>query len=349
MPEGTGIIAVLIVELAALGFGASAAGQDARAPLRELAKKRGVLIGAAVGGRLLARDPDYAAVVAREFNVVTPENDFKWGPLSRERGKYDFTIADALVAFAAKHGIAVHGHTLVWHSQLPKWIEEGTFTREEMLAILREHITAVAGHFRGRVAMWDVVNEAFEDAALRQNLWNKGIGPDYVEQGFGIAHEVDPKARLLYNDYGAENVNPKSDAIYAFLKDAVQRGVPIHGIGFQAHVVPGEIDVASFKRNLRRFGELGLEIYVTELDVRLKDPPTDADLKRQADTYREILDACLAEPAFKAFQTWGFTDRRSWIPGHYKGMGSALIFDADYRPKGAYRALHECLERAAAK
>jgi endo-1,4-beta-xylanase len=193
-----------------------------------------------------------------------------------------------------------------------------------------------------------VVNEAFDGAALRENLWKKGIGPDYVEQAFRIAHEVDPKARMIYNDYGAENVNPKSDAIYAFLKDALRRGVPIHGIGFQAHVTPGDIDVASFKRNLRRFGELGLEIYVTELDVRLKDPPTDADLKRQADTYRDILDACLAEPAFKAFQTWGFTDKRSWIPGHHKGMGSALIFDADYRPKPAYRALHDCLSKPSA-
>ena len=336
---------MLIGELAAFGFGARAAGEDAAVPLRDLADKRGLLIGAAVGGRLLARDPDYAAVVAREFNIVTAENDFKWGPLSKERGKYDFTVADAVVTFAASHGIAVHGHTLVWHSQLPKWIEEGTFTRDEMLAILREHITTVAGHFRERVTMWDVVNEAFDGAALRESLWKKGIGPDYVEQAFRIAREADPKARLIYNDYGAENMNAKSDAIYAFLKDALKRGVPIHGIGFQAHVMPGQIDIASFKRNLRRFGDLGLELYVTELDVRLKDPWTDAELRRQADTYRDILDACLAEPAFKAFQTWGFTDKRSWIPNIHKGMGGALIFDTDYNPKPAYRALHDRLSR----
>jgi endo-1,4-beta-xylanase len=345
MAHEFGTLAALAGALAAVGLGAFAAAQEAAAPLRDLARKRGILIGPAVGGRRLNAEPDYAAVVAREFNVITPENDFKWAPLSKARGKYDFTAADALVDFAAKHGIAVHGHTLVWHNQNPKWLEEGDFSRDEMLAILREHITTVVGRWRGRVTIWDVVNEAFDGGKLRESLWLKRVGPDYIEQAFRIAHEIDPKTKLVYNDYGAENLNAKSDAIYAHLKELLAKGVPVHGVGFQAHIQPGDVDIAGFRKNLRRFAELGLEVYVTELDVRLKDPPTDADLKRQADAYGALLDACLGEPACKGFQTWGFTDKHSWVPGHFKGMGSALIFDADYRPKPAYHALHDRLSQ----
>jgi len=129
-----------------------------------------------------------------------------------------------------------------------------------------------------------------------------------------LARAAAPKAKLVYNDYGAENINEKSDAIYEFLKDLKARRVPVDGIGFQMHIELDGLNLDSFSKNLHRFAALGLEIYITELDIRLKEPAEAAELRRQADLYAAILDCCLREPACKGFQTWGFTDKHSWCP-----------------------------------
>jgi endo-1,4-beta-xylanase len=326
--------------------------------LRDAAQAAGMLIGTAVRPSHLSETP-YTSMLAREFNMLEPEDALKWEVVHPERQTFDFSQADQAVDFAARHGMKVRGHTLVWHRQNPTWLTEEKYTSSELARILEQHIKTVVGHYRGKIFAWDVINEAFDEShpgALRSTIWldQPGIGLagnsySYIERCFRWAHEADPQALLFYNEAEAETVNPKSDAIYAMVRDFRQRGVPIDGVGFQMHIANLHTDVASISDNIQRFTALGVQVHITELDVAL---PIDArgnarpdDLQRQADIYRQIANACLAHPGCTAIQTWGFTDKYSWIGSHSKQtQGAALLFDQNYQPKPAYEALRNALE-----
>jgi endo-1,4-beta-xylanase len=315
--------------------------------LRTLAHERGIGIGAAVGPQFLRDEPLYAETLAREFTMLTLENAMKFGPVHPEPDRYDFTDADFIVDFAEAHDMRVRGHTLVWHNQLPAWLTERSWTREELIDILREHITTVVGHYRGRVAAWDVVNEAIaDDGSLRDTIWLRGIGPEYVDLAFRWAHEADPDALLFYNDYAAEGLGPKSDAVYALVQGLLQRGVPIDGVGLQMHVsLRWPPDPEAVAANMARLGALGLQVHVTEMDVRIQDGvgTTEERLAAQAGIYRDMVEVCLESSACKAFVTWGFTDRHSWIPAFTGQPDAPLLFDESYRPKPAYYAIMDAL------
>lgn len=313
--------------------------------LRSLAQAKGRYVGAAVDPRPLLGEPLYAETLAREFNMVTPENALKFGRTQPSRDRYTFRDADAIVAFARANGMAVRGHTLVWHVVLPRWLTGGAFTREELLAILRAHIATVAGRYRGQIAAWDVVNEALgNDGSWRDTIWYKTIGPEYVDLAFRWAREADPQARLFYNDYDCEGLGSKSDAVYELVKGLRQRGVPIDGVGLHMHVrIDASPEPAEVAANLQRLAALGLEVHITEMDVRIDGAVTEGKLARQASIYKDMLRVCLAAENCRAFVLWGFTDRHSWIPSYFRGWGAALPFDEAYRPKPAYRALMEAL------
>jgi len=249
-------------------------------PLRSLAEAHGILIGAAVDAEKLKRDAQYAETLSREFNILTPENAMKFDSVHPSRNEYDFSEPDAIVSFARANDMKVRGHTLVWHEALPSWIREGDFTPEEWRDILREHILTEAKHYKGQIYAWDVVNEAVEeDGSLRDTVWLQGIGPEYLDLAFRWAHEADPEALLFYNDYGAEGLGSKSDAVYNLVKGLLERGVPIHGVGLQMHVSleepPNPQDVAA---NIKRLNDLGLEVHITEMDVRIREPATEEKL-----------------------------------------------------------------------
>lgn len=316
--------------------------------LRELADARGIRFGAAVAPAHLG-ESEYAATLSREFNQVEPENAMKFGPIHPARDTYNFGPADAIVEFAQAHKMAVRGHTLVWHNQIASWVKSGDFTADQLSTILEEHIRTVVSHFAGKVYAWDVVNEAFEsDGKPRKTTWSGT--PGYIEQALKWAHAADPKAQLFYNDFSAEAINAKSDAIYEMAKDFKARGVPLDGIGLQMHVglKPGAL--ASLGANIKRITDLGLQVQITELDVKV---PVDASgaatpesLEAQAKVYGEIVAACVKNPRCTAIQTWGFTDKYSWIPGTNKGFGAALPFDRNFEAKPAYRAIVEALRKA---
>lgn len=311
--------------------------------LRSLAERQGLLVGAAVDLAALydPLEPEYAQTLAREFNLVVAENAMKWASLSNERGQYNFTGADALLRFARQHGQRLRGHTLIWHEQLPAWVRNGAFSREAMLAVMQEHIQAVMGHFRGQVAYWDVVNEAVSDrGGLRETPFLRAVGPDYLEHAFRFARAADPQAKLFYNDYGADGINAKSDEIYALLKGLKEKGVPIDGVGFQAHLDSTfSAQQARLRENLQRFAALGLEVQITELDVQLKGGGSREErLEAQARVYAEVLAACRAVSGCTAVTLWGFTDAHSW-----RAAAEPLIFDALYQPKPAYHALLRAL------
>jgi len=298
----------------------------------------------------LESDAAYARLLAREFDLVTPENALKFSVVQPERRRFDFTRADALVAFAEAHHMQVNGHVLVWDQQLPEWLTQGHFSRDELKAILHDHIHTLVARYRGRIATWDVAAEAVgEDGKLRETFWSRGIGPDYLALAFRWAHEADPQARLRYNDYGGEGAGAKSDGIYTLAADLRVHRVPIDSVGLQMHVslndAPRPEDV---RITVKRLAALGLETDITEMDVMLQLPASASDLKAQARLYRAMLQTCLAVPQCRSFSTWGATDRYSWIPEFFPGKGEALLFDADGRAKPAYFSIRRILRAAKA-
>jgi endo-1,4-beta-xylanase len=315
--------------------------------LRALAGSR-PRIGTAVDTDALAADATYRAKVGTEFNTVTPENVMKWQLVEPVRGQLDFAAADRLVAFARAHGQLVRGHTLVWHNQLPTWltdgVADGSIGPAELRQILRQHIFAEAGHFRGKIWQWDVVNEAFnEDGTLRDTLWLQQLGPGYIADAFRWAHQADPHALLLYNDFNIEGINPKSDATFALVQQLRRQGVPIHGVGVQGHFgvqfgFPGDV-----RENLARFGALGLVTAVTEADVRMPLPVDNIKVQAQAQGYSVLLQACLLVRGCLSLTVWGFTDKYSWVPGVFAGEGAATLFTEDFTAKPAYDELRTIL------
>lgn len=314
--------------------------------LRDLAAYHRLDIGAAVAIRPLETEPAYRAALVHNCSIITPENAMKFSIIHPHPHTYAFAQGDAIVAFAEKHGMRVRGHTLVWHNQLPAWVTSQSRTRKQWIALLRDHITTVVSHYRGRIYAWDVVNEAMDDRGrLRRTVWLKNIGPDYIAMAFRWAHEADPNAKLFYNDYGERNER-KQKAIYRLVRRLVRSGVPIQGVGLQMHMSlahpPRPSDVA---RAITRMHRLGLETEVTEMDVAIRKPFTEQKLGRQAELYRRMMRTCLTTKGCDAFLTWGISDRHSWIPRARPGYGAGLLLDRNYKSKPAYRAVSDALSR----
>ncbi len=348
---------VLLWSLSAFCF--ASATPPASDSLRDAAERAHMLVGAAVRPAQFS-EPAYASTLAREFNMLEPEDALKWEVLRPDPQTFNFTQADQVVDFAARHNMKVRGHTLVWHRQNPAWLASAHYTPDQLSKLLETHIKTVVGHYRGKIFAWDVANEAFDEGKnagkLRSTLWYdqpgigfSGRGYTYLAQCFRWAHEADPQALLFYNEAEAEEMNPKSDALYAMARAFRHEGVPIDGIGFQMHIANLHANIASISANIARFTALGLQVHITEMDVAL---PVDTagnasaeDLKRQAEIYRQVAEACVSHPGCTAIQTWGFTDKYSWIGSHSKHtQGAGLLFDREYYPKHARDAVCEVLE-----
>jgi endo-1,4-beta-xylanase len=234
-------------------------------------------------------------------------------------------------------------------------VTNGHFTRDQAIQILHDHIFTVLGRYRGRVPIWDVVNEAFDDSSgkLRNTPWREMIGDDYVELAFRFAHEADPDALLFYNDYSAEAMTGKANAIYDMAQDFIQRGVPINGIGLQAHFSVGGVNALSIAQNMKRLGDLGLQVQITEMDDRYEGETTPEILQKQAEDYRNLMQVCLDHSNCTAFITWGVGDNYTWLRGENLGfyknpLVEPLLFDDHYQPKPAYQALVDVLTQHAA-
>ncbi|HAA33445.1 MAG TPA: 1,4-beta-xylanase [Cyanobacteria bacterium UBA8553] len=315
--------------------------------LRSLAQKRGINIGAAVAMEPFYKDATYRKVLAREFNVLVPENAMKFAEIHPKRHQYNFTQVDTLVAFAKAHDMQVRGHPLVWHYSLPNWLEKGNFTRDELKEILREHIQTVVGRYRGQIPAWDIANEVVtRDGSFVDSIWLREIGPEYLDLAFRWAHEADPKARLYYNEYSAEDMSDKSDAVYNLANGMLQRGVPIHGIGLQMHKLVSWSLVSSVAENIKRIGKIGLEVSITEMDISIAEGTGSREerLAKQAQIYGDMMRVCVAAPHCKTFAMWGFTDRYTWATSWLGTEGAPLIFDESYRPKASYKAIEEALK-----
>jgi endo-1,4-beta-xylanase len=335
--------------------------------LRQVAGKR-LLLGTAVDAgeaspNLLATDSVYAETIKTQYSMLQGENAMKWQFIHPASKTYNYDPGDELVNFAQANGMSVRGHTLVWHQQNPYWLTQqaGTATPETMASLLQSHMNNVMTHYKGRVFAWDVVNEPINDAGtgLRDSIWHNqpGIGASgagYIEQAFRWAHAADPDALLFLNEAGIEGAGPKFEYLYNTVKDFVARGVPIHGVGMQMHIENGGYPAsAELASNIQRLGALGLQVHITEMDVRVwlqaDGTPWAGYLLDQAQTYQRILTVCLQNQACTGLQTWGFTDRHSWIgKTYYVGFGAALPLDLNYAPKAAFFSMIGALQSVSA-
>jgi endo-1,4-beta-xylanase len=325
--------------------------------LRQAAEQAHMLVGAAARPSFFS-EAAYSATLAREFNMIEAEDVMKWWVVRRNAGTFDFSAGDDVVRFGQAHDMKVRGHCLVWDRDNPEWLMQGQYTPAQLSLLLHEHIATVMKHYAGQVFAWDVVNEALDDkGGVKDSLWynHPGIGlsekgTDYIEQAFRWAHEADSQALLFYNEAEGEGLNRKSNAVYAMVTDFKRRGVPIDGVGLQLHISQLDLDTAAIAANIARLTALGVQVHITELDVSLpldsSGIPRSDDLLRQATVYRGVVRACLQNPGCTAIQTWGLTDKYSWIGSHSHGMrGAPLPFDRAYKPKPAYRAMLEELSR----
>lgn len=328
-------------------------------------------IGAAVSTFTLERQTEREiAVLTREFTSLTPENCMKWGEIRPNNGEWRFGPADALVELGAANDMYLVGHTLVWHSQVPR----NTFTdasgaaldRTALLARMEEHIDTLAGRYRGRIAAWDVVNEAIDEGnGWRRSRWLEIIGEDFMEHAFRFARAADPDARLLYNDYNMHNPR-KREFLLGVLRDYLDRGVPINGVGLQGHIGLDYPDMEEWEKSVAAYAGLGLEVHVTELDIDVLPSPNapTAEISNRGqytqsnDPYRdglpEAVDEALAKryrqvfeillkyrPAVKRVTTWGLHDGISW-KNNFPVRGRTnypLLFGRDLQPKRAHAEL----------
>lgn len=312
--------------------------------LRQEAARLGIRVGSAVSDSALSTDAEYAQILGQQFSSITPENEMKWSSVEAERGVLTFGPADAEVQFAEQHHQLVRGHNLVWHNQLPAWLTSGSFTNAQLAEILRQHIFTEVSHFRGKIWQWDVVNEPFnDDGTLRSTIWEQALGPNYFADVLRWAHEADPHARLFLNDYNIEWIGPKSDAMYALVKSLKEQHVPIDGVGFETHLGL-QFGLPSMQENLQRFADLGLDVSITEMDVRMILPATPELLATQASWYAQVMQACIAVRRCVDFTVWEYTDKYSWVPGFFTGQGAADIYGENLSPKPAYAALIDALK-----
>jgi endo-1,4-beta-xylanase len=315
--------------------------------LHELARETGRYFGSAVDNPELA-DTEFADLLGKEFGQTTPGNGMKWYATEPQRGVFDYTAGDEIVNYAKAEHLKVRGHTLLWHNQLPSWLTSGTWTKDELRSILKNHITNVVKHYRGKVFAWDVANEIMnEDGTYRQNIFYKTIGPSYIADALRWARAADPHVKLYLNDYNVEAIAPKSDAYYTLIKQLKADGVPIDGFGMQAHLALQYGFPDRLQQNIQRFADLGVDVAITELDIRMILPSDTAKLAEQADWYGKVTDACLAVRRCVGITVWGYTDRHSWIPSVFQGEGAALPWDENLQHKPAYDAIHDALAAAA--
>ena len=332
--------------------------------LREIGMRKNLLVGSAVSYREL-QQPAFTNLLEEQASIVVPENEMKWQIIHPEPDRYDFTRGDALVTFAQEHGQKVRGHNLCWHNQLPRWFGEMA-TPQNAADLLRQHIAKVAGHYAGRIHSWDVVNEAVrvEDGrpdGLRNSQWLQLLGPDYIGIAYRAAAQADPKALLTYNDYDIEQDGAKFDAKRAAVLHLLQRmreqQIPIQALGLQSHLhaAPELPDWTALHRFMEAVEKLGLDIFVTELDIndsKLTGDPGERD-QMVAEWYGSYLRNVLQHRSVKAVLTWGLTDHDSWLNSpnqrHTDRPLRPLPFDADLKPKPAFYAMVKAISEAPAR
>ena len=335
-----GVRALLVVSALALITGAttvvlSGTANAATTLGASAAERGGRYFGAAVAASKLSQSA-YTTILNREFNSATPENEMKIDATEPQQNNFTFGAADQIVNHARSRGWRVRGHTLAWHSQQPQWMQNlsGSALRSAML----NHVTRVAANYAGRIDSWDVVNEAFADggSGTRRDSNLQRTGNDWIEAAFRAADAADPNAKLCYNDYNTDNwTDAKTQAVFAMVRDFRNRGVPIDCVGFQSHFNSGSPYPGNYRTTLQNFANLGVDVQITELDI-------EGSGTTQANTYRNVVNDCLAVARCNGITVWGIRDSDSW-----RASGTPLLFDGNGNKKPAYDAVLSALNNGA--
>ncbi|WIN00531.1 endo-1,4-beta-xylanase [Actinoplanes oblitus] len=323
------LTAGVVAAVAATGVLLVAPDASAASTLGAAAAQSGRYFGTAIaGGRL--NDSTYSSIAAREFNMVTAENEMKPDATEPQRGQFNFSAGDQIYNWATQRGLKVRGHTLAWHSQQPGWMQSlsGSSLRQAMI----DHINGVMGHYKGKLTAWDVVNEAFNEDGSRRQSNLQATGNDWIEVAFRTARAADPSVRLCYNDYNIENWSyGKTQGVYNMIRDFKSRGVPIDCVGLQTHFTGGSSLPGNFQTTLSSFAALGVDVALTEVDV------TNASTSQ----YAGLTQACLNVPRCIGITVWGVRDSDSW-----RSSESPLLFDGGGNKKAAYTSVLNALNAA---
>lgn len=308
-------------------------------------------IGVAINTNEFYNNPVYKAIADKQFNSFTAENIFKPSFLHPHEGIFHWADADALMDFCKANGKHIHGHTLIWHEQLPPWILNFSGNSEAWNALFKNHIMTIVTHFKGKIRGWDVVNEAFnEDGTLRNSIWRQKIGNDYIERAFKYAREADPGVSLFYNDYNLESNNVKRNSVIDYFNHLRNRGVKIDGIGLQMHVGISFPDASHIAEAFEEVSRNNYKIHVSELDISVNlqgrgIEPGHSLFEEQADYLAKIVLHYMQVPSKYRYGItfWGVSDRDSWIPSYFGREDYPLLYDNNYLPKPAYCKLLKTL------
>ncbi|MBF5032440.1 endo-1,4-beta-xylanase [Micromonospora sp. ANENR4] len=303
--------------------------QAAESTLGAAAAQSGRYFGTAIAANRL-NDSTYSTIAAREFNMITAENEMKPEALQPNRGQFNFSSGDQIYNWATQRGLKVRGHTLAWHAQQPGWMQSlnGSNLRQAMI----DHINGVMAHYRGKLAAWDVVNEAFNEDGSRRSSNLQGTGNDWIEVAFRTARAADPSTKLCYNDYNIENWSyGKTQGVYNMIRDFKSRGVPIDCVGLQTHFTGGSSLPSNFQTTLQNFAALGVDVALTEVDVT----------NSSTSQYAGLTQACINVPRCIGITVWGVRDSDSWRSGE-----SPLLFDGGGNKKAAYNSVLNVLNSA---
>ncbi|EJD54117.1 endo-1,4-beta-xylanase precursor [Auricularia subglabra TFB-10046 SS5] len=309
------------------------------ASLHALAKAQGKLyFGSATDNPELSNTAYTKILFSDMFGQITPGNSMKWGPTEPSRGTFSYAQGDVVLNDAKNASQIVRAHNLAWYEQLPNWLSSGNFDNATLQTILTEHVTSAATHYKGQVYAWDVVNEPVDDSGnMRSWLYQDKVGTGYIDLAFRTAHAADPNAKLYLNDYNLEYSGAKFTTTLNLVKQLVAQGTPIHGVGFEGHMIVGSVPSASsIASQMKQFTDLGLEVAITELDIRMTLPETAAQRMQQKTDYQNMVQGCLLTPKCVGVTVWDFTDLYSWVPSTFSGQGAACPWDSNFGKKPAY-------------
>lgn len=295
----------------------------------------------------------YENIVKTECDRLTPASRLKMAFIYAGKEKYNWDEADAIVDFAQKNNIDIHGHVLIWSKSVPAWLKEYQTDNEGWKKIMKEYISTVVGRWKGKIKSWDVVNEAFNDEGVltKTDFWYEKLGPEFIDLAFQYAHEADPDALLFYNDYGHEYSPKRRVGINKMIKEMLEKKIPIHGIGLQTHASlnrkAGELENA-----IKVAAQTGLKVHVSELDVAINNSKKDPNMVfthdlqiEQMKRFQEIALAMKNLPKKQqlGITTWGVGDKDSWLLAQWKPEWP-LLFDSDYNKKKAYFGMIDVLK-----
>jgi endo-1,4-beta-xylanase len=313
------------------------------------AKRPGFTMGAAMALGPAVGDEQYATVAfGGNFGSLTPENAMKMQSLHPTPATYDFTEADALAALAVRHNMVVHGHALVFGEANPSWVQDlptdTPAAKEHVQQVMLDHIATVAGHYKGKVASWDVVNEPLADeGGLRNHKWYQAMGESYISQAFHSARQADPNAKLFINEYGLESGDTdRWNDFVALVTRLKNAGVPIDGVGMQSHIYErgDRINTNTLRSRIKQLAGLGLTTRISEIDVYSGDGS-----RVQSDQYVNVLKTCISEPSCVSYTTWGISDRYNWWQDEGEILqGTDFLWAADMRPRPAQQKIQQYLQ-----